>query len=187
MFWVFVAIAIVLSLALALATNKKRAGFGGDVAYSLHDALFTPAERSFLGVLETAVGQGHRVFGKVRIADVIKVKSATNKAWQAGFNRISAKHFDFIVCDRATLRVMCAVELDDKTHARTKRAASDEVCRLCLCEKWLATLAGAGAGDLRGVQHCDAVQRPRHARRLDNRTESHASVTFRNHEQLLLL
>jgi hypothetical protein len=37
-------------------------------------ALFTPAERSFMGVLEQAVGNRCRIMGKVRLGDIIKVR-----------------------------------------------------------------------------------------------------------------
>lgn len=53
---------------------KNNAGGGGSVglAYAPAKTLFTPAERSFLGVLDEAVGNDYRVFGKVRVADYKK-------------------------------------------------------------------------------------------------------------------
>lgn len=61
--------------------------------YQKQDILFTPAERSFLGVLEQAVDKQHRIFGKVRLADVIKVKKGLSKStWQSEFNKIKSKH-----------------------------------------------------------------------------------------------
>jgi len=42
--------------------------------YQKEAFLFTPAERSFLAVLEPALGNQFRVLGKVRVADVIRVK-----------------------------------------------------------------------------------------------------------------
>lgn len=134
MFWIFVFAAIIVSFVLALAANKARAGLDRNANYSLRGSLFTPAERSFLGVLESVVGNNNRVYGKVRIADVIKVKSSSSKSWQSHFNRISAKHFDFVVCDASTMRFICAVELDDKTHGKQKRAARDEFV-ISVCAK----------------------------------------------------
>jgi Protein of unknown function (DUF2726) len=127
MYWVFIIIAIAIALSFAAAANKKRLLSDADVSYVARDSLFTPAERSFFGALENAVGDQFRVFGKVRIADVINVKSASNKTWQSAFNRISAKHFDFVVCERTTTRVVCAVELDDQSHKRRARVARDEL------------------------------------------------------------
>lgn len=134
MFWILVIIAIAIALSLAAAANKKRSVSDAGASYVARDSLFTPAERSFLGVLENAVGDRFRVFGKVRIADVINVKSASNRTWQSAFNRISAKHFDFVVCESTTTRVVCAVELDDQSHNRRARVARDELVGV-VCNK----------------------------------------------------
>jgi uncharacterized protein with PIN domain len=40
------------------------------------------------------------------------------------FNRINANHFDFVLCDKDELAVVCAIELNDKSHR--KRDASIE-------------------------------------------------------------
>ncbi len=94
--------------------------------YIKNTALFSPAERSFLGVLEQAVGDEYRIFGKVRVADVASVKSMSNKRnWYQAFNRISAKHFDFLLCAKGDLSITCAVELDDKSHQQHKRQERD--------------------------------------------------------------
>ena len=62
--------------------------------------------------LDMAVGLQYRFFGKVRIADVAKVKQGLSRSsQQAALNRIAAKHFDFVICRRNDLSVVCAVEL----------------------------------------------------------------------------
>ncbi|KEA61748.1 putative queD like [Marinobacterium lacunae] len=68
--------------------------------YRQRKTLFTAAERSFLGVLDSIIDpQQHRVFGKVRVADLIEPEPNRNRSqWQKAFNRISAKHFDFVIC-----------------------------------------------------------------------------------------
>jgi hypothetical protein len=89
---------------------------------------FSIAERSFLGVLDQAVGPEHRVFGKVRVADIAKVKSGlSNSARQGALNRIAAKHFDFVVCRASDLTVLCAVELNDKSHSTKRAKARDQL------------------------------------------------------------
>ena len=97
-------------------------------AYECQAALFSPAERSFMGVLMQAVGDDAWVFGKVRIADVIKpAKRLSRSEWQLAFNKISAKHFDFVICDKATLAVIAAVELDDRSHENRQRVERDQL------------------------------------------------------------
>ena len=78
-------------------------------------------------MLEQAVGDKHRVLGKVRVADVVSVKSLSDRrAWQRAFNRISAKHFDFVICANDDLEIVAAVELDDKSHGNRQRQDRDE-------------------------------------------------------------
>ena len=75
--------------------------------------------------MEEAAGD-HRVFGKVRLADVLTVRKGLPKAeWQRAFNRISRKHLDFVLCRPHDLSVVCVVELDDKTHRRSDRRERD--------------------------------------------------------------
>ena len=42
------------------------------------------------------------------------------------FNRIKAKHTDFILCDPEDLDVLAGVELDDPSHERPERIERDE-------------------------------------------------------------
>ena len=64
--------------------------------------------------------------GKVRLADVIKVKSGLTGADRGrAFNRIQSKHLDFVGCDPNDLSVQFAVELDDKSHERGDRQERD--------------------------------------------------------------
>lgn len=95
--------------------------------YQKEPVLFTPAERSFLGVLEPTLGDQFRVLGKVRLADVIKVTPGlSGSARQQAFNRIQSKHLDFVVCDPSDLSVQFVVELDDSSHQQSRRQARDE-------------------------------------------------------------
>ncbi|WP_157071817.1 DUF2726 domain-containing protein [Steroidobacter denitrificans] len=51
-----------------------------------NQVLFISVERSFLGMLEQAVGGEYRVFGKVRVADIVGVNSMSDRSvWQRAF------------------------------------------------------------------------------------------------------
>lgn len=102
-------------------------------AYTQRDALFSVAERSFYGVLEQAISKDYKIFGKVRVADVLTPKSNLNKSnWQTAFNKISAKHFDYVLCQKDTLQVVAVIELDDKSHnskkAKNRDAFLEDAC-----------------------------------------------------------
>lgn len=116
---------VVLAAMAARMLPADPSGPPGD-DYQRGTALFTAAERSFLGVLEQALGGRYRVFGKVRIADVVSVKASRDRrAWQRAFNRISAKHFDFVLCDPGDLSVVAVIELDDASHRAKARQDRD--------------------------------------------------------------
>lgn len=88
--------------------------------------LLSKAERSFLGVLEQSIGDNYRIFSKVRVADVISVQNNTNqKNRTAAFNKIKAKHFDFIIVGKEDFSIIGAVELDDKSHKQSDRLKRD--------------------------------------------------------------
>lgn len=128
MLWVLLLLAIVLVAVAVLASlkGKRPGGNGDDYPYKQRIALFTPAERSFLGVLDQAVGEQYRIFGKVRVADVIQPrKGLDNSRHQTALNRIQSKHFDFLLCARSDLSILCAIELDDKSHGTPERKKRD--------------------------------------------------------------
>ncbi|MBH0094574.1 DUF2726 domain-containing protein [Pseudoalteromonas sp. SCQQ13] len=113
-------IAVFVFIAIALSGVEKTGS--GSPDYAKIGPLFTPAERSFLGVLEQAVSNNYRIYGKVRVADVLKTKATKQRSsWQTAFNKIAAKHFDFVLCNMSTMEVICVIELDDKSH-NSKRA-----------------------------------------------------------------
>jgi hypothetical protein len=87
--------------------------------------LFTPAERHFLNTLDQAVPEDLRVFGKVRIADVLRVTTSNPKRFWRYFTKISSKHLDYVLVDRKSMRIVCAIELDDQSHDRRDRRVRD--------------------------------------------------------------
>ncbi len=72
-----VLVAVVVLVLVVVNTLTRRGGGRASIGYRYGSqrALFTPAERSFLGVLEQAMGETYRIFGKVRLADVINVNT----------------------------------------------------------------------------------------------------------------
>ena len=116
----FVGIGLAIVIAILVAVRRRL----GVSAYRRRPELFSIAEVRLLRALEDALRPKYRVFGKVRVADLIDVKPGLQqRTRQAALNRIAYKHFDFVICDSATLDPLCAVELNDRSHLskRTKR------------------------------------------------------------------
>lgn len=119
-------VVVVIGMALFARLKASIAAKSVPVPYHARRTLFTPAERSFLGVLDQAAAWRHRVFGKVRLADVIGVnKGVSGSVRTAANNRIQRKHLDFVLCDPADLRVVAAIEFDDASHGAAQRRARD--------------------------------------------------------------
>jgi hypothetical protein len=94
--------------------------------YVLKSSLFTPAERSFLGCLDSVLPPDTRLFAKVRLADLFDVERTPDRsARQSALNKINSKHVDFILCRIDDLSPILAIELDDKSHEREDRQKRD--------------------------------------------------------------
>jgi len=121
--WLIIIILLLLVIAVVILKNKNHSN---DAQYKKHKVLFSPAERSFLGVLTQAVEDNATIFGKVRVADILTpISGLPRKKWQILFNKISSKHFDFILCDKTDLSILCVIELDDKSHNSKTRKNRD--------------------------------------------------------------
>lgn len=122
-----IAVAVICFIFLLKANKSNR--YDG-MPYQKVGSLFTIAERSFLGVLIKSVGGDLNVFGKVRVADVITTAKGINASdRQHAFNKISAKHFDFVLCDKNNLTVLCVIELNDSSHETPDRKKRDKFLR----------------------------------------------------------
>ena len=86
----FIVLAFVVLIVFSALKNKQGGSSSIGFPYQPAKALFSVAERSFLGVLDQAVGSEHRVFSKVRVADVAMVKPGLgNSARQGALNRVA--------------------------------------------------------------------------------------------------
>jgi len=123
----FVVVLIVIVVGILAALKAKQPAKVEGLAFEKRDPLFTPAERSFLGVLEQTLDSRYRVFGKVRLGDIVKpAKGLSNNKRATAQNKINQKHLDFVICSVADLAVVGVVELDDKSHEKEDRAGRDE-------------------------------------------------------------
>jgi hypothetical protein len=91
--------------------------------YKKKNYIFSAAERSFYEVLVRLIPE-YTVFAKIRLADLVYVQSDRAAFW-SHFNRISAKHVDFAVCDK-DLAPILVIELDDSSHEAEKRKTREE-------------------------------------------------------------
>lgn len=117
---------VILLLAVLMAALKWKVPKDSSFPFERREPFFSPAERSFFGVLEQALDNRYRVFGKVRVGDLVKPAKGLSKSRRtAALNKVNQKHVDYVVCAATDLAVLGVVELDDQSHGREDRAARD--------------------------------------------------------------
>tara|TARA_R110002049_G_scaffold13509_2_gene58535 strand:- start:167751 stop:168461 length:711 start_codon:yes stop_codon:yes gene_type:complete len=128
------AVLAIIALVVFAALKNKTGNNSEEFSYTKKAEFLSNAERSFFGVLVQAVDNHGTVLAKVRVADVLAPKKGNDKStWQKAFNRISAKHFDFIICESSSLDPIVAVELDDRSH-KSKSASKRDAIKDSSCE-----------------------------------------------------
>ncbi len=110
--WMF--FVVVLALLVKVLESILKKGRGG---YYLKP-LMSSAELEFWKIIKDAE-PGKEIFAKVRLADFVQHRKFSD------FNKICAKHTDFLICD-SSMKPLLAIELDDSSHRRAKAQKSDD-------------------------------------------------------------
>jgi very-short-patch-repair endonuclease len=84
-------------------------------------SLLTPSESRFHECLHAITVHRCRILVKPRLADVFQHQ----KGDLAGFNKVSQKHVDFLICRNDDWIPMVGIELDDDSHERKDRKKRD--------------------------------------------------------------
>ena len=127
LFFLLVILALIIGFMLFFKGSPSIEEHVEQLPYYKITNLLTPAEQSFYHVLKIAVSDQYDISIKVRLADLITVQKGLDKAsWGKAFNKIKAKHIDFVLCDKSTSEILCAIELDDLSHQQEKRQQRDQ-------------------------------------------------------------
>lgn len=127
--WTAIASALGLGMLLIAAASRSR-----NYRYKRAHIL-TNNELEFYRRLQRAL-PGLEVLPQVSMAGVIRPNESNSKRWNQALWMVVSKRIDFTIC-RRDMSVLCVVELDDRTHDKTKDAQRD------------AILASAGIGTIR--------------------------------------
>lgn len=103
--------------------NPGRADASSLLPYGLRDDFLSPAELSFCHVLQQVAGAKAVVCPKVNLADLFFVKRPNKN--RSARHKIDRKHVDFVLCEPATMKPLCAVEPDDSSHTKPARIERD--------------------------------------------------------------
>lgn len=87
-----------------------------DLPYRTKQYIFSTTEFKFYETLLAALG-GHAIIcPKIGIKDFIDITTKVPKQKEFFFRKIAQKHIDFLLCDPATMKPICGIELDDGSH-----------------------------------------------------------------------
>lgn len=92
--------------------------------YFLRESVLTKAELNFYRVLKEVVGEKFAILVKVRLADLFSTRGG--EGFYNAFNKISAKHVDFLLADPQDFSPVMAIELDDRSHQKQSRKERDD-------------------------------------------------------------
>ncbi|EKE85279.1 DUF2726 domain-containing protein [Idiomarina xiamenensis] len=84
--------------------------------------LCSAAEGQFLTLLEKAVGDDYRIFSKVRLSDVVTIRTGLSRTAAKDANqKASQRVIDFVLCDKQDMTIKAAIELEP-VATQTKQA-----------------------------------------------------------------
>ena len=94
--------------------------------YTRRQNLLTSEELRFYKVLNEYINNRAAIFVQIRLADIFAVKkNIDKKEYHGKLNRITSKSVDFVICEKETLKILFAIELDDKSHECESRKQRD--------------------------------------------------------------
>jgi len=93
--------------------------------YLRRPSIMNQAEARFYLRLTQAVGDTFLIAPKIRLADVIDVRGDAME-WKGSWNRIAAKHIDFLLVATDSFRPLLAIELDFEASFGTEGRSGDE-------------------------------------------------------------
>lgn len=98
------------------------------VIYRSNQFILSSSEQAFYKALQQGMGNQFLILIKVRVSDVLQPeeKGIAKQDFRAASNRISSKHFDFLLCGQNQFEIIAAIELDDHNNKRLANIKSDE-------------------------------------------------------------
>ena len=127
--WFFAGFVALMLLALLLrmldSQPQKNPDLGNSaLPYQREQYLLTGHEKAFFDLLITAAPSDVYVCPQVGLSAILKVRPGSKKRTSYQ-NRIHQKRIDYLICDKASLRSLVVVELDDSSHDSPKRQDRD--------------------------------------------------------------
>jgi very-short-patch-repair endonuclease len=141
-FYIIIGIIIAIGLVIKLFTNDSEYKEGKKKSiykYKRKDFLISRPEHEFFDILVEVVGKQYQVFTQVHLPTILDHK-ITGQSWKGAFSHINGKSVDFVICDKAYIKPLLAIELDDRSHERSDRIERDSEVERMLQEAGMPLL-----------------------------------------------
>jgi hypothetical protein len=114
-------LSLVVILILALLLIRRRRDSATIPAQSAEKndipSLLTQPELACFNTLKTVAGNEFYIMAKVSLSDIAVVKKGVDQARLKKAAKQGKRHIDFILCNKETLAVICAIELENAATA----------------------------------------------------------------------
>jgi len=92
--------------------------------YKRKDFLMSRAEHEFFDILVDITRDKYYVFPQIHLSTILDNK-IVGQNWKGAFRHIDEKSVDYVICDKAYIKPLLAIELDDRTHEQENRKIRD--------------------------------------------------------------
>jgi len=125
MTWLYVLVIVIGVLVVAvkifdlpIGQDKKKSTY----RYQRKEFFMSRPEHVFFDILVSIVGDRYYVFPQLHLSTLLLSKG---QDWYGARGHITQKSVDFVICDKAYIKPLLAIELDDSSHERAGRQDRD--------------------------------------------------------------
>ncbi len=122
----FVIVLLVVCAVAAALLISRFSHHGNPFPFHKRQQLFTVVERSFLQLLERAVGDKYKIINRVKLADVLELKdNADDKSRRAAMQKLNAKYLDYVLCNSEDMSIVAVIDLVNNSNLQGHKAVPD--------------------------------------------------------------
>lgn len=122
----FVILLLVLLAIIAAVVVNRLVHHGNPFPFHKKPQLFTHVERSYLQLLERAVGEKYKIINRVKLADILELRdNADSKTKRAALLKLNAKYLDYVLCDTEDMSIVAVIDLVNNTNKEGHKAVPD--------------------------------------------------------------
>jgi len=121
-----IALVVILILAIVLVRNRRGSATIPVQSAEKNDipSLLTQPELACFNTLKSVAGSQFYIMAKVSLSDIAVVKKGVDQARLKKAAKQGKRHIDFILCNKDSLAVVCAIELEDAATAASGKRES---------------------------------------------------------------